>query len=141
MAYIDKAFYDETFKGREIPEEEFDRLADIASDVVYETSIIKPLPDDLMNETFKKAVCYQVEMLYEQGGVDAVLGFSEAVIASGSESLGDYSVSGNQVYGSMIRTVNGIPVSPMTIMLLKRLGMMLRWAFTEYYSQRGNNGK
>ncbi|MBQ2973331.1 MAG: hypothetical protein IJE19_03155 [Clostridia bacterium] len=140
MAYIDKEFYDETFKGKEIPEDEFDRLADIASDVVFEICIIKPLPIDLMDEAFKKAVCYQTEMLFEQGGVDSIVGFSEAAIASGSESLGDYSVSSNSNSQSL-QSYNGIPISSMTLMQLKRLGKMPRWAFADYYARRCNNGK
>lgn len=129
MAYIDKTFYDETFHGTEIPDEEFDRLADIASDLVYGICIVKPEAEDLIDATFQKAVAYQVELLYKQGGVDAVVGFSEASYSGGSESLGDYSVSDSSARQEAVMTYNGIPVSQMTLMLLRQLGLMTRWAY------------
>lgn len=137
MAYIDKTFYDDTFHGTEIPEGEFDRLADIASDVVYGICIIKPEAEDLIDETFKKAVAYQVELLYRQGGLDAVVGFSEASCSGGSESLGDYSISEGNARQEAVKTYNGIPVSSMALMLLRRLGLMARWA----YARRCRHGK
>lgn len=137
MAYIDKTFYESSFHGITIPMEEFDRLADIASDVVYGICIIKPEDEDLIDETFKKAVAYQVELLYRQGGVDAVVGFSEASYSGGSESLGDYSISGGNARQEAVKTYNGIPVSSMTLMLLRKLGLMARWA----YARRCQRGK
>lgn len=137
MAYIDKAFYSETFHGVAIPDDEFDRLADIASDIVYGICIVKPEAEDLIDETFKKAVAYQVELLYKQGGVDAVVGFSEVSYAGGSESLGDYSISDGSARQEAVMTYNGIPVSQLTLMLLRRLGLMARWA----YARRCHNGK
>ena len=130
MAYIDKTFYDAEFKGTEITDEvEFSRLSEIASDVVYDVCILKPKAEDLIDETFKKAVAYQVEMLYWQGGVDAIVGASEAVQAGGSESLGDYSTSSGTTSQTAVLTCNGIPVSSMTVALLRRLGLMARWAY------------
>lgn len=137
MAYIDRTFYNDTFHGTEIPEDEFCRLADIASDVVYGICIIKPEAEDLIDETFKKAVAYQVELLYRQGGIDAVVGFSEASYSGGSESLGDYSISEGNARQEAVKTYNGIPVSSMTLMLLRRLGLMARWA----YARRCHRGK
>ncbi len=129
MAYIDKTFYDTVLKGTPIPESEFDRLAEIASDVVYDVCTLKPEAEDLVGETFKKAVAYQVEMLYLQGGVDAIVGCSEAAMAGGSESLGDYSTSSGTTGHAAVMTCNGIPVSSMAVSLLRRLGLMTRWAY------------
>lgn len=129
MAYIDKAFYDDTFHGTEIPTSEFDRLAEIASDVVYDVCILKPDAEDLIDAAFKKAVAYQVELLYLQGGVDAIVGLSEAALTGGSESLGDYSTSSGTTHQAAVLTCNGIPVSSVTLMLLRRLGLMARWAY------------
>lgn len=129
MAYIDKAFYDTVLKGTEILDNEFDRLAEIASDVVYDVCILKPDEEDLKDEAFKKAVAYQVEMLYLQGGVDAIVGASEAAQAGGSESLGDYSTSSGTTGHAAVLTCNGIPVSSMAVALLRRLGLMARWAY------------
>ena len=137
MAYIDKTFYDDAFHGVAIPDDEFDRLADIASDVVYGICIIKPEADDLVGETFKKAVAYQTELLYKQGGVDAIVGFSEASSSGGSESLGDYSISEGSARQEAVRTYNGIPVSTMTLLLLRQAGLMRRWA----YAWREKNGR
>ena len=129
MAYIDKTFYDTVLKGTEIPTSEFDRLAEIASDVVYDVCVRKPEAEDLIDETFKKAVAYQVEMLYLQGGVDAIVGASEAAQTGGSESLGDYSVSNGATGHAAILTCSGVPVSSMTVALLRRLGLMSRWVY------------
>lgn len=137
MVYIDKTFYDDTFHGVAIPDDEFDRLADIASDVVYGICIIKPEADDLVGETFKKAVAYQTEQLYKQGGVDAIVGFSEASSSGGSESLGDYSITEGSARHEAVKTYNGIPVSAMTLLLLRKAGLMHRWA----YAWRERNGR
>lgn len=136
MAYIDLAYYTDTFKGREIPEDEFDRLADIASDLIYDICRIKPSETDLVGDCFKKAVAYQVEMLSEQGGIDAILGLSEAAMSGASESLGDYSVSANTAAQTVITTKDGIPVSSLSIMQLRRAGLMSRWAFADFYRRR-----
>ena len=129
MAYIDKTFYDTVLMGTEIPASEFDRLAEIASDVIYDVCVLKPEAEDLIDETFKKAVAYQVEMLYLQGGVDAIVGASEAAQASGSESLGDYSTSGGTARQEAVLVSNGIPVSSMAVALLRRLGLTSRWVY------------
>lgn len=129
MAYIDRTFYDTVLMGTEIPASEFDRLAEIASDVIYDVCTLKPEAEDLIDETFKKAVAYQVEMLYLQGGIDAIVGASEAAQASGSESLGDYSTSGGTARQEAVLVSNGIPVSSMAVALLRRLGLMSRWVY------------
>lgn len=129
MAYIDKTFYDETLHGTKIPTSEFYRLAEIASEVIYDVCILKPDAEDLIDPTFKKAVAYQVELLYLQGGIDAITGFSESALTGGSESLGDYSTSSGTTYQTAVFTSYGIPVSGVALMLLRRLGLMTRWAY------------
>lgn len=137
MANIDLTYYNETFHGVPIPASEFDRLADIASDVIYEVCIVKPEAADLENDLYKKAVAYQVELLYKQGGIDAAVGFAESSYTGGSEHLGDYSISKGNARQDAVRTFNGIPVSALAIALLKRLGLMTRWA----YAWRDRRGK
>ena len=133
MPYITKTYYDAEFRGKSIPANEFDKLEDIASDVIYEICRVKPNEDDITDPAFLKAVAYEVEFLQEQGGVDAILGFADVQLSAGSEHLGDYSVSsgGNSsgASGSSIIVVDGIPVSSMAIILLRRMGLMSRWAF------------
>lgn len=135
MAYIDKKFYDDDFNGQPMESAEFKRLSDIASDVVYEICRVKPIESDLVNAEFKKAVAYEVEFLFEQGGIDAILGFSAASMAGGSERLGDYSISGGNSAQTVITTPGGIPVSPMALMLLRRLGLMSKWVYAPFYRQ------
>lgn len=141
MAYIDQSFYSESFGGREIPQNEFERLADIASDIIYDVCNRKPNSNIEANSVFKKAVCYEVELLYEQGGVDAILGFSEAALNGNSESLGDYSISAGTTDQTAVTTYNGIPISPLAVMSLKRLGLMTKWVYAEAFERRCKYGK
>ena len=135
MSYITKDFYNLSFCGTAVPSEDFERLADIASDLIYEACIIKPTDEQLADSTFQKAVCYQLEMLYLQGGVEAIVGFSESSQASGSESLGDYSVGGaGNGTGAKMSTIGGIPISSLAIGQLRKLGLMSRWAYAEFYN-------
>lgn len=143
MAYIDRQYYESTFKGNKnlISNAEFERILDIASDVVYDIALVKPSETDVVNGTFKKAVAYEVEFLIEQGGIDAILGFSNVSLSGTSESLGDYSVgAGKGSSAEVVAADNGIPVSPMTLMLLERLGLMARWVYAERY-RRCLNGE
>lgn len=143
MPYITKSYYDDEFHGKSVPADQFNRLEDIASEVVYGVCRVKPDEDDTKNDTFKKAVAYEVEFLQEQGGVDAVLGFSDAQLSAGGEHLGDYSVSagGNSsgASGSSVVIVDGIPVSSMSIMLLRRMGLMSRCAYAGVYRAKQKN--
>lgn len=141
MTYIDQSFYSESFGGREIPQNEFDRLADIASDIIYDVCNRKPDSNIEANSVFKKAVCYETELLYEQGGVDAILGFSEAALNGNSESLGDYSISAGTTAQAAVMTYNGIPISPLAVMSLKRLGLMTKWVYAEAFERRCKYGK
>lgn len=133
MAYITKEFYDKSFRGETIIKSEFDRLAEIASTVVYDICRVKPSEETLGQEEFKKAVAYEVEFLYEQGGVDAILGFSNAALECNSERLGDYSVSAASGSQKVLTTRDGVPISPLAMMLLRRLGLMTRWAYAPFY--------
>lgn len=132
MIYIDRTFYTETFKGRDIPAPDFDRLAEAASEAVYATCRLKPDEKMITNENFKKAVCYETELLYEQGGIDAITGLSVSAAACGSESLGDYSVADGSSQKGVAMLTGGIPVSPVALQILKRLGLMSRWAYSGF---------
>ena len=141
MSYIDYTWYTETFCGTAIPEDDFTRLADIASDVVLDLCYVTPTAEIIESEDFKKATAYEVELLNDQGGLDAILGRSEAAGATLSESLGDYSISSKSGSERSAGLLNGIPISSMTILLLKRLGLRARWAFREWYERNCRNGK
>lgn len=123
MAYIDYPFYTNIFAGKEIPAEEFDALADAATDLLSGLCS-RPFPPD--SDAVRRAVAYQTELLYCQGGRDAVAGLS---LSGGlSERLGDYTV-GLSSYGNQRQCVpmaEGIPVSGMAILILRRAGLMSR---------------
>lgn len=138
MAYIDEGYYKGTFKGTDIPEKEFPRLAEIASDVIDSIVTVDIDESTAKTDTVKKATAYEVEMLYQQGGVDAVIGFANGT-AIGSESLGGYSVSnvGNNGSQVIMRTKDGIPVSALAISLLKKAGLMCRWAYAGVHINSG----
>lgn len=127
MAYITRSFYDEIFGTSDLPESDFSVLADVSSDLIAGLCCPAPRGCTLLKTQFKKAVAYQVRFLYEQGGVSAVLGQSDAALSGGSESLGDYSVSaGSESSGSQTAMLNGIPVCGYTLFLLEQLGLMTR---------------
>lgn len=135
MAYIDYQYYTDTFHGTSIPESQFARLADIASDLVDSIVTTRIAETEMSEEALaklKKAVAYQVEHLYVQGGVDAANGMALSDI--GSESLGDYSVSSGSRQSTTSRestslTMNGIPVSALAYSLLKGAGLISRWVY------------
>ena len=123
MAYIDYPFYTNIFGGREIPQEEFDALAEAATELLRGVCS-RPFPPD--SDAVRRAVAYQTELLYCQGGRDAISGLS---LSGGvSERLGDYTV-GLSSYGSQRQCVpiaEGIPVSGIAILILRRAGLMSR---------------
>lgn len=141
MAYIDYDYYTELFGSTEITQTEFVRLAQIASDVIDSVVVISFVFADLSedNQTLvKKAVAYEAELLDSQGGVNAIVGMSAQSI--NSEQLGDYHVSGGSTAANSVNTgnvpyIDGIPVSPLAISLLRKAGLMNRWAFTEWYQE------
>lgn len=138
MAYIDIDYYS-NFGGNEIPEKEFTRIAEIASDII--DSIVIGQIDKENEEQFaliQKATAYQAEMLYEQGGVDSIVGYAGSISFS-SESLGGYSISNGNGTQTQIKTKDGLPISALVLALLKKAGLMKRWAYSEQWRKR--NGK
>lgn len=130
MTFIDETFYKESYEGREIPASDFKRIAEAASEAIFAVCRVKPDADTAETEDFKKAVCYQTELLYEQGGIDLITGVSAASSAVDSETLGDYSVSSGSSQKGVATVEGGIPVSPMALVILRRLGLMSRWAYS-----------
>lgn len=135
MAYIDYQYYSNTFHGTSIPQSQFDRIAEIASDTIDAIVTSRIVVSDLSEEALailKKAAAYQIEHLYLQGGIDAANGMALSDI--GSESLGDYSVSSGSRQSTTGRestslTMNGVPFSALAYSLLKRAGFISRWAY------------
>ena len=104
----------------EIPSDEFRVLASRASDVVDVLTLyaieseggVEALP--LLDRVqVKKAVCAEVQYLYEQGGLDA--------FDYGSVSIGKFSAS-----GAGVQRVSGLPVAPLVIPYLSKTGLTYR---------------
>ena len=121
MAYIDYNYYIGAFGGSLIPCAEFEYLAAASSDILdaLVTSEITSVSDNV-----KRAAAYEAEMLYIQGGLEALGGL--AMSGGGvSERVGDYSVSGTGKSGSL-KSMGGIPVSPLSVALLRQDGLTRR---------------
>lgn len=127
MAYITQEYYT-NFGGNTIPTDKFPRIADIASDII-DSLVIRPIDEDNAEQyaLVQKATAYQAEMLYEQGGIDSVVGFASST--GNSEHLGSYSVSSTTNGKAAIKTMNDIPVSTLALSLLRKAGLMTRWAY------------
>ena len=128
MPYINYSYYTETFGGTAIPESEFNRLAQMASDIIDDVVYI---PIETVTDNVMRATAYELELVYAQGGTNAITGFSASQI--GYESLGDYSLtagasSSDNGSANNTLTLHGIPVSQLAISLLRKDGLMNRWA-------------
>lgn len=131
MAYIDYSYYKDTFHGSTVAESEFDRLADIASDVI-DSTVCRPVNAlDIDSDAYakvKKACAYIVESLDANGGVDAITGFSAS--AHNSESLGDYSYSAaNTTNQGSALWLGDIRIPQLAYSLLSAAGLMSRWIY------------
>lgn len=122
-AYIDYGWYVSSFGGRLIPEGEFLYLAN-ASTVLIDLIVTKPV--ETVSENIKLAAAYEAETLFAQGGEDALSGM--ATVTSGiDEKLGDYSIGTPYVSNEKrCYSVGGIPISGITLFLLKKEGLMGR---------------
>lgn len=135
MAYIDYEFYTGTFGGSDVPQEDFTRLAQMASDIV-DAIVYRPI--SCVTERVKRAVCYEMDMLFAHGGVNAAMGQSDGEISY--EMLGDYSVTAqtaSQKSASTALSLNGIPISKLAESLLRAEGLMSRWAYAGTRIDRG----
>ncbi len=128
MSYISYDYYINVFNGGSIPMEEFDYLASAASTVV-DTLVTRPITN--INDNIRLAVAYEADTLYIQGGADALSGF--AGITSGvDERLGDYSIGTPYVSNEKrCYSIGGVPVSGLTLAILKKEGLMSRCVYAE----------
>ena len=128
MKYISYDYYISGFGGSAIPDDEFDYVASAASTVV---DLLVSSPISVITEKIRLAVAYEAETLYAQGGVDAISGLA-AVTSGIDEKLGDYSI-GTPYVSNQKRcfSIGGVPVSGMTVAILKKEGLMSRCVFAE----------
>ena len=96
MAYADYKFYIESF-GNAVPEADFPRLAERASDFVdlmTSDRLVDGLPkDERSQKRIKKAVCSLAELMYqielaEKNATNAAVGGTSTVIGSGGSTTG-----------------------------------------------------
>ena len=129
MAYLDRTYYLGDFGGSVIPEEEFGKLAETASHII---DVIVTRPVDPEDDAVRLAAAYQADMLWLHGSPDAEAGITVA-LGGYNEKLGDYSVGNNRVNtsGRRIMSVGGIPVSGLTVALLRKRGYMNRCVYNE----------
>jgi len=128
MAYVDKNYYDTVFCAEPIDKAEFNLLARAASDLC---DAIVTVPIKEVTENVRRAVCYEIELLHKQGGVEAYTGM--AISTPGIvEKVGDLSFSNSPYSASSTRifSFGGLPVSPITYALLRADGLTCRAVYS-----------
>ena len=97
MAYVDYDFYTEYYYGNVVPEADFDRLADRASDFVDTMTfdrLVDGLPEnERSKKRIKKAVCSLAELLYqielaEKNAINAAASGTSTAIGPGGSTTG-----------------------------------------------------
>ena len=128
MMYISYEYYVSRFCGSTIPDDEFAYIASAASTVV---DMLVSSPISVISDKIRLAVAYEAETLYAQGGIDALSGLA-AVTSGIDEKLGDYSI-GTPYVSNQKRcfSIGGVPVSGMTVAILKNEGLMSRCVYAE----------
>lgn len=133
MAYVTADEYSNTFHGSAIPSEMFDRIEGDAEDIIDGIVQLPVTDEDKATDRFKRAVCYQAELIYRCGGMEAIIDRANQGRVT-NERLDDYSVSHDQNPGDSqmdnLPTLNGVPVSPMTVSILRNMGYLKRWVYS-----------
>ncbi len=121
--YICYEYYVSCFGGQLVPESEF-KILSAASSAIIDLLVTTPITK--VTDDIRRAAAYQVETLYSQGGSDALGGL--ASVTSGiDEKLGDYSIGTPYVANEKrCYSIGGIPVSGITVNILKKCGLMSR---------------
>jgi hypothetical protein len=97
MAYADYEFYTTSYFGSVVPEADFPRLAEKASDFVNTMTfdrLVDGLPTNKRSQKrIKKAVCSLAELMYqielaEKNATNAAVGGTSTVIGSGGSTTG-----------------------------------------------------
>ena len=124
--YIEQSDF-EDYSPSTTVDEEFDELAERASDVIdiitFNRIILAGGLSTYEADTqaaVKKAVCAQVQYMYANGGIDAVLGMSGADVQSAG--IGKFSYTRKQS-GEIVW---GIPVSPLVRSYLRDTNLTYR---------------
>lgn len=131
MAYADYDFYLTVFHGTSIQYNQYERLAEMASDLI-DGMVSIPVQKIADNPSaflkVKKACAYIIESLDANGGIDVFTGMSAS--AAASESLGDYSISSAASGSAGTPTFFGdVQIPAIVKPLLQSAGLMSRWAY------------
>jgi len=116
----DYDFYINLFGGNIIPADEFERLAAAAYEILSLAAVLA-LPEDSI--VCRRAICYEAELLYKKGGINAFYNIDVAEIKD--ESLGGYSVNYKQddILSNKMMLICGLPLSPVAYSYLQKLGL------------------
>lgn len=130
MAYLTYAEFVAKFDGTAMDERLFESLAMVSSDII-DAIVTCPITPDVNADEVAKATAYQILYLQAQGGLDAINGFASSQTAV-TEKLDDYSITEAQTEqaASNQLSLNGIPVSPLAVTILRKLGLMSRWVYS-----------
>lgn len=125
MAYTDKAYYDEIYRGEPVSDADFPSLLLRAEEIVEEMTMYRlsgssfaAMSED-MKERVRKAVCAQVEYLDANGGAEVDTGTDIQ-----SASLGKYSYS--RAGGVGETGTSGGYYAPRALRLLYPTGLLYR---------------
>jgi len=125
---VNKSYYVDDFKGKNL--KQFDRL-NIASQSIIEFITMKTA-DTLSISPFlvniKNAICYQIEFMADNGGIDAIQGNDGKFK---SESVGDLSYTKFDKDNEM-HFINGMAISPMVEISLANTGLWTSRVETRY---------
>lgn len=125
MEYVDKTYYDETYKGELLTDVEFPKFNQRSQDIVDSlTNYLIPQIgfDNLktnVQELIKKSVCAQIEYFKVEGLESNINGVSSS---SQSVSISGFSYSSSQPSSS--KQTNR--VSPSTLMYLDATGLLVK---------------
>jgi hypothetical protein len=132
MAYVDKTYYDGTYNGTTISDTDvFAQLLNRAEDVIngytnillYDQTTFDAL-NTFQQTGVKKAVCAQIEFIYNLGGYSAT---NNSEDNSTGFSLSKFKIEGTKDNSKTeYQYFEGIPISPSVNMYLKNTGLLYR---------------
>lgn len=128
MNYIDKYYYDNTYCGEEIKEEDFEKYANRASDIVkYITfgradKIMESQTEEKKCEAIKKATAAQTEV-FALAGNEAYTGQHSSRISR--EELGNAAIS-YDIQKKNVAEIFGVPISGISMCVLSDAGLLYK---------------
>lgn len=131
MSYVDKTYYDGTYNGTTIGDTDiFSQLNARAEDVINAYTNNDLLDSDTFDDLntyqqtgVKKAVCAQIEFVYNIGGYNATNNADDVNTGFG---LSKFRVNNSSDQKTNYQYVNGMPLSPNVNMYLKNTGLTYR---------------